>query len=63
MMAVVGEDEEAAAVTAVVAEVAVAGAEIPHLRVQDLKPRATEPTFLQSDTSPLVSAAPPGIKN
>ena len=52
-MDAVGEEEEAAATMVVVAEADVAGAEVPHLKVQNLKPRATELTFLQSDISPL----------
>ena len=52
-MATMGEEEEAAATMVVVAEADVAGAEVPHLKVQNLKPRATELTFLQSDISPL----------
>ena len=58
MMAVVGEDEEAAAAMVVVAEVAMAGAEVLQLKVQNLKLKATELTFLRSDTSPLDLCSP-----
>ena len=52
-MDAVGEEEETAATIVVVAEADVAGEEVPHLKVQNPKLRATELTFLQSDISPL----------
>ena len=52
-MDAVGEEEETAATIVVVAEADVAGAEVPHLKVQNPKLRATELTFPQSDISPL----------
>ena len=55
-MDAVREEEEAAATMVVVAETDVAGAEVP--QVQNPKPRATELTFLRSDTSPLDLCSP-----